>query len=50
MKNKVHGNGAKNLLTRWQVHQIVTSSKVLGSLSVKSIGTLFILRLMQIQI
>jgi len=38
------------LLTRWQVYQIVTSSKVLGSPSVESTGTLFVLRLMQTQI
>ena len=31
----------RKVLTRWQVHQIVTSSKVLG--------TLFVLKLMQIQ-
>ncbi|KAL5163060.1 hypothetical protein HKD37_07G020033 [Glycine soja] len=37
------------LLTRWQVYQIVTSSKVLGSSSVESTGTLFVLRLMQTQ-
>ena len=37
------------VLTRWQVHQIVTSSKVkiLGSLSVESTRTLFVLILMQ---
>ena len=27
-KNKVPDNGAKNLLNDWQVHQIVTSSKI----------------------
>ena len=37
------------LLALWQVYQIVTSSKVLGSPSVESRGTLFVLRLMQIQ-
>ena len=37
------------MLTRWQVYQIVTSSKVLGSPSVESTWTLFVLRLMQTQ-
>ncbi|KAL2570200.1 hypothetical protein AAZV13_18G173300 [Glycine max] len=37
------------LLTRWKVYQIVTSSKVLGSPSVESKGTLFVLRLMKTQ-
>ena len=48
-ENKIPGNGAKNLLTHWQVYQIVTSSKVLGSPSVESTGTLFVLILMQTQ-
>ena len=38
------------MLTHWQVYQIVTSSKVLGSPSVESTWTLFILRLMQTQL
>ena len=46
-KNKVPSNGAKNLLTHWQVYQFVSSSKVLGSLSVESTGTVFVFRLMQ---
>ena len=37
------------LLTHWQVHQFVTSSKVLRSSSVESTRTLFALRLMQTQ-
>ena len=36
-------------LRLWQVYQIVTSSKVLGSPSVESTGTLFVLRLMKTQ-
>jgi len=48
-KNKVSDNNTKNLLTHWKVHQIVSSSKVFGSLSVKSTWTLFVLRLMQTQ-
>ena len=39
-----------SVLTRWQVYQIVTSSKVLGSPSVESTGTLFVLRLMQLNL
>ena len=31
--------GDKALLTRWQVHQIVTSSKVLGNPNVESTRT-----------
>ena len=49
MNTKVPDNGAKNLLTRYQVHQFVTSSKVLGSPSVESTRTLFVLRLIQTQ-
>ena len=38
-----------HLLSHWQVHHIVTSSKVLGSPSVESTETSFVLRLMQTQ-
>ena len=36
-------------LTSWQVHQFITSSKVLESPNVESTWTLFVLRLKQIQ-
>lgn len=37
------------VLTYWQVHQIISTSKVFGSSSVKFTWTLFVLRLIQIQ-